>query len=252
MSRLRHIETRSKIIETCRKMNAAGINQGTSGNVSARVDDGWLLTPSGVPYDLMQPEQIVWLDMDGGYEGEWLPSSEWRMHYDILRAHPVAGAVVHCHSTYATALSSLRRDVPAFHYMIAVTGGTTLKCASYATFGTAELSTAMLAALKNRTACLLANHGQICFGANLDKALWLAIEVEALCKQYFIACQAGQPVILNKEQMDEVLARFQTYGKQPGDFKKGEVPAVAAPVRRDIRGAAGKKTSAAGKKSARR
>jgi len=214
-------------------MNAIGINQGTSGNVSVRSGDGFLITPSGLPYDQTSPGQIVQMDFDGGYYGDLLPSSEWRMHHDLLKARPEAQAVVHTHSTYAAALSCNRVDVPAFHYMIGVTGGTTLRCADYATFGSQALSDAMLTAMKDRTACLLANHGMICFGPSLSKALWLANEIETLCRQYFIACQAGMPVVLDAEEMDSVLAKFATYGKQPGDLKDGDVPAVDAPIRRD-------------------
>lgn len=221
------------IIGTCLEMNALGINQGTSGNVSVRHGDGFLITPSGIPYDETDPDQIVEMDLDGGYKGDWLPSSEWRMHHDLFKARPEAIAIVHTHSTYATALSCLRVEVPAFHYMIGVTGGTTLRCADYATFGTQALSDAMFVALEDRTACLLANHGMICFGPSLPKALWLAGEVETLCKQYFIACQAGMPVILDDTEMQGVLARFKTYGKQPDELGDGDAPAVEAPVRRD-------------------
>lgn len=226
------LTARQAVIDTCMAMNAAGINQGTSGNVSLRRGDGFLISPSGVPYGDMRPEQVVKMDLDGGYVGDWLPSSEWRMHLDIYRARPEAGAVVHTHSPYATALSCLRRDIPAFHYMIAVAGGDSLRCAGYATFGTQALSDVMLVALDGRSACLLGNHGQIAFGATLDKALWLAGEVEALCQQYFVACQAGEPVILDTDQMADVLARFSTYGKQVKELTVGDVPAVEAPVRK--------------------
>ncbi|MEM9248533.1 MAG: class II aldolase/adducin family protein [Pseudomonadota bacterium] len=223
-----------EIIGTCLEMNAVGINQGTSGNVSARSGDGFLITPSGIPYAETSPDQIVEMDLEGGYIGDWLPSSEWRMHMDLFKARPEAQAIVHTHSTYAAALSCLRVDVPAFHYMIGVTGGTTLRCSEYATFGTQALSDAMLVALKDRTACLLANHGMICFGPSLSKALWLAGEVETLCKQYYIACQAGMPVVLDDAEMTGVLARFKTYGKQPKDLVEGDAPAVEAPTRRDV------------------
>ncbi|MEO1676898.1 MAG: class II aldolase/adducin family protein [Pseudomonadota bacterium] len=222
-----------EIIDTCIAMNALGINQGTSGNVSARSGDGFLITPSGIPYADTQPDQVVEMDLEGGYKGNWLPSSEWRMHMDLFIARPEAQAIVHTHSTYATALSCLRVEVPAFHYMIGVTGGTTLRCSDYATFGTQALSDAMVVALEDRTACLLANHGMICFGPSLPKALWLAGEIEALCKQYYIACQAGMPVILGDDEMEGVLARFKTYGKQPEELGAGDAPAVEAPVRRD-------------------
>ena len=207
-------ELREAVIGTCRAMNARGLNQGTSGNVSVRNAQGFLLTPSGVPYDDMTPDQIVQMDLDAGYRGDWLPSSEWRMHSDIYRVRPDAGAVVHTHSIHATALSCLRQDIPAFHYMIAVAGGATLRCADYATFGTQALSDAMLQALDGREACLLANHGMICFGPTLDKALWLAGEVEALCHQYVVARQAGDPVVLDDAEMVEIQRRFASYGSQ--------------------------------------
>ncbi|MBX6320569.1 MAG: class II aldolase/adducin family protein [Rhodospirillaceae bacterium] len=233
MAKLEHLALRKEIIETCRRMNAAGINQGTSGNVSARIDRGFLITPSGIPYDEMTPEQIVEMDLDGGYRGDLLPSSEWRMHLDIMRTRPEAGAVIHTHAVHATALSTLRKGIPAFHYMIGVGGGTDIRCAEYATFGTEALSRNMLKALEGRTACLLANHGMICFAANLKKALWLATEVETLARQYWCACQAGDPVVLSEEEMRGVLARFKTYGKQAHELAEGEAPAVEAPVRRD-------------------
>lgn len=209
-------DLRQAIIDTCVAMNAQGINQGTSGNISARVDDTtWLISPSGVPYDRMTLDSIVPMDMAGKTDSKWLPSSEWRMHLDIYRARPEAMAVVHTHSTYATALSSLRQDIPPFHYMIAATGGPTLRCAAYETFGTAELSAAMAKAIEGRTACLLANHGQICFGPNLEKALLLAGEVETLCRQYAIACQHGEPTLLSEAEITKVIGLFATYGKQP-------------------------------------
>lgn len=224
---------RSEVIRTCLRMNDLGINQGTSGNVSVREGDGFLITPSGVPYDSLTPEAIVPMDLDGGYSGEWLPSSEWRMHHDLYKSCDDAQAIVHTHSNYATALSALRQDIPAFHYMIAVAGGTTLRCAEYATFGTQALSEAMLVAIEDRSACLLANHGVICFGPTLDKALWLAGEIESLCMQYFIACQAGTPALLSDAQMAEVLEKFRTYGKQAAELPPDSPFALEAPVRRD-------------------
>jgi L-fuculose-phosphate aldolase len=233
MSKKRLADLKKKIIWVCRKMNEMGINQGTSGNVSARTEDGFLITASGIPYDVMDDQHIVEMDLDGGYYGKYLPSTEWRMHMDIFKARPEAGAIVHTHSIYATALATLRKDVPPFHYMIGVTGGSSLRVRDYAEFGTQALSDTMLAALKDRSACLLANHGQIAFGANLDKALWLAGEIETLCQQYWAACLAGKPVILSDAQMKTVLARFKTYGKQTDELKAGEALAVIAPTRRD-------------------
>lgn len=226
------LAARRAIIDACLKMNATGLNQGTAGNISLRHGEGFLVTPSGIPYEAMRPEQVVPVHFDESYSGDWLPSSEWRMHFDIYATRPEAGAVVHTHSVHATALSCLRREIPPFHYMIAVAGGRTLRTADYATFGTRELSRAMLAALEGRSACLLANHGMICFGPTLDKALWLAGEIETLCRQYVIALTAGEPAILTDTQMDEVIARFGSYGRQPGEVAAGAVPAVEAPRRR--------------------
>lgn len=233
MAKLKHRALREKIIETCLRMNAEGINQGTSGNVSARAGDGFLITASGVPYAKMKPEHIVEMDLDGGYAGDYLPSTEWRMHLDIFKRRPEAQAIVHTHSIYATALSCLRKDIPAFHYMIGVTGGTSLRVSDYAEFGTQQLSDTMLKALEGRSACLLANHGQIAFGPTLDRALWLAGEVETLCHQYWAATLAGKPVQLDEKQMTTVLARFKTYGKQKDELKASDAPAVVGPVRRD-------------------
>lgn len=229
MKKLKFLDLRREVIETCLKMNAEGINQGTSGNVSVRTNEGFLITASGIVYEKMKPAQVVEMDLEGNYRGEYLPSTEWRMHMDIFRARPEAKAVVHVHSPYATALACLRKDVPAFHYMIGVTGGTSLRVSGYAEFGTQELSDAMLKALEGRTACLLANHGQICFGPSLSRALWLAGEIETLCHQYWAACLAGKPILLEEAQMVSVLKRFKTYGKQPGDLGKGETSTVFAP-----------------------
>lgn len=209
------IRERQAIIDTCLRMNAEGLNQGTSGNVSTRSPGGMLITPSGVPYAQTDPAQIVFVADDGASAGDWAPSSEWRMHLDIYRARPEAQAVVHVHSTHATAMSCLRRGIPAFHYMVAVAGGRDIRCADYATFGTQALSDAMLAALVERSACLLANHGQIAFGPTLDRALWLAGELEALARQLVAAESLGRPVILPDEEMERVLDLFRDYGRQP-------------------------------------
>lgn len=207
------------VIDTARAMNAAGINQGKSGNVSVRGADGetLLITPSGVAYDDLKPEDIVPVVIESGAaRGRLLPSSEWRMHRDIYRARPEAGAVVHTHSTFSTALACRGEGIPAFHYMVAVAGGPDIRCAPYATFGTQDLSDHMLDALVDRKACLLANHGMICFEADAAKALALAVEIETLARQYWHACQGGTPTILSDAEMAVVLEKFKTYGKQPG------------------------------------
>ncbi|MDH3388637.1 MAG: class II aldolase/adducin family protein, partial [Gammaproteobacteria bacterium] len=167
-----------QVIDTCLAMNTHGINQGSAGNVSLRCRDGFLITPSGMPYDRLTPDDIVFVDLDGKPSGALRPSSEWRMHRDIYAQRPEAGAVLHAHSTFATALSCLRIDIPAFHYMIAVAGGADIRCADYALFGTQQLSDNMLVALEGRRACLLGTHGMICFHDDIERALWLGIEVE--------------------------------------------------------------------------
>lgn len=235
MSKLKFKALRKEVIRTCLAMNEEGINQGTSGNVSVRTEEGFLITASGIPYKKMKAEHVVEMDLEGGYRGDYLPSTEWRMHLDLYRARPEAQAIVHVHSAYATVLSCLRKEVPAFHYMIGVAGGETLRCADYAEFGTQGLSDAMLRAIEGRKACLLANHGQICFGPSLDKALWLAGEIEALSHQYWAALLAGKPVVLGPAEMAPVLKRFKTYGLQMTDVKGVEQSTLTAfaPVRRD-------------------
>ena len=234
MAKLKYLDLRQAVIDTCLRMNEEGINQGTSGNVSVRTPEGFLITASGIPYGRMKPEHVVEMDLDGGYIGEYLPSTEWRMHLDIFKHRPEAGAIVHTHSTYATALACLRKDIPPFHYMIGIAGGTDIRCSGYAEFGTPELSAVMLKALKDRSACLLGNHGQIAFGPDLEKALWRAGEVETIAHQYWAALQIGKPIILKTNQMNTVLARMKTYGKQTGEFKKTDAPSVTGLVRRDV------------------
>lgn len=206
---------RQAIIDKCRWMNAQGLNQGTSGNISARFDDRLLITPSAVPYDAMQPDMIASMPVDGDYgsfEGPLNPSSEWRFHLDIMRARPEIGAVVHTHSTYATILAIARRDIPACHYMIAAFGGSTIRCAPYARYGTPELSAHALEALKDRLGCLLGSHGMIALGDTLDKAMWHAVELETLAKQYYHSLLIGGPVILTDEQIAETAAAMKSYG----------------------------------------
>ena len=197
---------RQSIVTACREMTAAGINQGTSGNISVRVEDGILLTPSGLAYDQMTPEDIVFMDWDGGWtarEGN-VPSTEWRFHLDILKAKPEAGAVVHAHPTYCTTLAIMHRGIPAIHYMIALAGTDEIPCADYATYGSAELAQNVLAALGRGDACLMANHGMVALGRSLDAALRLAAEIETLAGQYWHACAIGTPHILPP---DEVTVR---------------------------------------------
>ena len=206
---------RVEVITTALKMNAYGINHGKAGNVSARVATGFLITPTGINYEKLTPDKLVSISHEGKYEGEILPSSEWRFHHDIYVARPDVMAIVHTHSIYATALAVLGREIPAFHYMVAAAGGANIRCAPYATFGTQALSDNALVALKDRNACLLAQHGVIACGANLEKALSLAVEVEALAKMYLEALKTGLPIpILDAAEMATVLEKFRTYGQQ--------------------------------------
>lgn len=210
---------RGQVIATARAMNAASINRGRSGNVSARwregTFDGFLVTPTGVPYDALGLEDIVPVGLDGNVRGERAPSSEWRFHRDIYRTRPEVHAVVHAHSPFATALACNQRGIPPFHYMVAVAGGNDIRCATYATFGTQALSDRALAALAARTACLLAHHGLIAIGDSLDAALARAIEVEALAEIYVHALAIGDPPLLDDAEMVAVIDKFRTYG-QPG------------------------------------
>jgi len=211
---------RAGVVETARSMNAVGINRGKSGNVSARLRDagfdGYLITPSALPYAAMRPADVVALSLDEAGDSPrpgLPPSTEWRFHRDVYRERAEVGAIVHTHAPFATSLACLRRSIPAFHYMVAVAGGHDIRCAPYATFGTQALSDLALAALAGRRACLLANHGMIAVGTTLDAALALAVEVETLAEMYCRALQLGDPVLLTAAEMDAVVARFATYGR---------------------------------------
>ena len=207
---------RKEIIAAANAMSQSGLSPGKSGNVSARTDAGRILiTPTGVPYADLKPGDIVALDNRGKVlSGSLLPSSEWHFHVAIYTARTDVNAIVHTHSLHATALACAHREIPAFHYMVAVAGGDSIRCAPYATFGTDELAHHALAALEGRHACLLANHGQIALGATPARALALAHEVETLASQYVAALQIGQPAILDTDEMARVLEKFKTYGQQ--------------------------------------
>jgi L-fuculose-phosphate aldolase len=211
---------REQIVATCRKLESSGLNRGTSGNVSCRENDHFLITPTGVPVEDITPSKIVALGFDGKVIGIGKPSSEWHFHCDILKARPDVNAVVHTHSPHATALACLREDIPPFHYMIAVAGGDSVRCAPYALFGTEQLSTHAVAALTDRKACLLANHGMITLGRDLDEALAIAVEIESLCQQYLLARQVGRPTLLSIDEMTQVIERFKTYGKHAAPTQK--------------------------------
>ncbi|HLX27881.1 MAG TPA: class II aldolase/adducin family protein [Casimicrobiaceae bacterium] len=202
------------MIETARMMNALAINRGTSGNVSARIDHGFLVTPSALDYDKTRPEDIVAIDIADNTIGRRSPSSEWRFHRDIYAARTEVDAIVHTHAPFATTIACLDRGIPPFHYMVAAAGGTDIRCAPYATFGTQSLSDAAVRALEGRRACLLAHHGMIAVGASLDAALALAVEVETLAQMYWQALAVGEPRLLDEAEMREVVERFAGYRPQ--------------------------------------
>lgn len=205
-----------KLLSTSQKLADLGLNKGTSGNASVRVDSGFLITPSGVPVEKMTASDMVHMQLDGNVapnDAHKKPSSEWRFHCDILATRPEINAVIHTHSMFATTMTCLHKEIPSFHYMIAVAGGDTIRCAPYALFGTQQLSDAALTALHARKACLLANHGMIALGHDLDDALAVAVEVENLCEQYWRISQINpNPPLLNEAQMRDVFAQFQGYG----------------------------------------
>ncbi len=203
---------RQSIIDACRQMNSLAINQGTSGNISLRHGEGMLITPTSVPYDTMKPDQIVFMKLDGAVEAGQRPSSEWRFHRDILKTRTEVNAVVHAHPPFATILAIMGMEIPPVHYMIACAGGDTIRCAPYATFGTEELSRHAVTALEDRSACLLAHHGMIAVGPSLSKAMWLAVEVETLARQYHGCLQIGTPPLLSKAEIENVRARMAGYG----------------------------------------
>ena len=217
---MKNLNQRNQIIEYSLKLNSTNLSPLRSGNISLRGKeddkDGYLITPSGKKYESLKPEDIVFMSLkdevtknDSAHE----PSSEWRFHRDIYLNKKDAHAIVHAHSPHATAVSSHRKAIPPFHYMVALAGGEDIKCADYATFGTEELSTNIIKALENRCACLMCNHGQVAFGKNLDEAFELAQEIENICHQYIIALKIGNPKILSFEEMKKVLDKAKNYKK---------------------------------------
>ncbi len=208
---------RKKLILIAQKMQAKGINQGKSGNLSIRITGGMLITPSSIPYEEMKSDDLIAIDLNGEnlyknitYKKEEgnKPSSEWKLHADILKTRPEINAILHCHSIHATAIACHGKGIPSFHYMTAIAGGSDIKCAPYETFGSKELSGKALSALENRYACLLAQHGQVAIAEDLDKALEIAIEVETLAHIYISACQLGEPNHINESEMKIVLKKF--------------------------------------------
>jgi L-fuculose-phosphate aldolase len=202
-----------QLLEAARNLSALGLNKGTSGNASIRLSDGFLVTPSGVPAEQLSEDSMVYMQWNGTPEPGKKPSSEWRMHMDILQARPEVNAILHCHSMFATTIACLARNVPPFHYMIAAVGGDNIRCAPYALFGTQALSDTAVVALQDRKACLLAHHGMLALGKDLSQALAIAVEVENLCEQYWRLLQLGEPKLLSAQQMQEVEAQFKDYGQ---------------------------------------
>ncbi|WP_299820159.1 class II aldolase/adducin family protein [uncultured Roseibium sp.] len=214
---------RQELIACCQEMNVNGLNQGTSGNISVRYDNRMLISPSATPYDQLEPEMIASVDLNdpsGAWEGPLKPSTEWRFHHALLRERKDAEAVVHAHPTYCTTLAMARKEIPSCHYMIAAFGSTNVRCAGYATFGTEELSKLAIEVMEDRTACLLANHGMIAVGESLAKAMWRAVELETIARQYYLSLQIGGPVLLSPEAIADTLNSFSGYGLQDGKGKK--------------------------------
>lgn len=211
---MNHWEIRQKIIDQCLYMNSSGLNQGTSGNISVRYKDYMIITPSGVPYDQLSPGDLCRMSLNHDryeWRGDFKPSSEWHFHRSILQSDNEYGAVIHTHSTYATVLSIARESIPPCHYMIAAFGGNDVRCADYALFGSEELSNNILNAMRGRSACLMGNHGMVVAGANLDKAMWAAVELETLSKQYYLARQLNNLTLLNDAEMADVHEGFRRY-----------------------------------------
>ena len=214
------IELREEIIRTGIRMNELGINQGTSGNISVRWQEGILLTPTGIPYEELNPEDICYQNWEGEVEGRLERSSEWRFHLAIQKNPKDVNAVVHTHSNHATALAIQEMEIPAIHYMVAAGGGPNIRCAPYATFGTEELSQHALKALENRKCCLLAHHGVIATGSSISNALWLAGEVETLAKQYLLILSTGKEAkLLSGDEIERVRIKMSDYGLKTRDQK---------------------------------
>lgn len=210
-----HSSLRQALIAAARSLREHGLGVGTAGNLSVRVEEGYLITPTGMDYEVLEPRHIVAMDLRGNpAPGDLKPSSEWRFHQDVYLRRADAGAIVHTHSPWATALACARQDLPAFHYMVAGAGGRYIRCAEYGTFGTQELSERALAALEDRQACLLANHGVLALGAELAAAFKMAQLVEELARQYLLSRLAGAPALLDDGEMDLNLEKFKDYGQQ--------------------------------------
>lgn len=207
-------ELRQAVIDACLEMNASGINQGTSGNISVRAGDHMLITPSGMPYEKMTPADLVRMPLDGSAppEGQLKPSTEWPFHLAILQAKSAVNAVVHAHPVYCSALAMNRQSIPACHYMVAAFGGSDVPVADYALFGSRKLSENIIRSLQDRSACLMANHGAVTTGESIPRALWRMVELETLAKGYTTSLVLGKPHILSEDEMADVIAAFADYG----------------------------------------
>ena len=205
---------RKALLAQARCLNGSGMSPGTSGNLSVRLGEGFLITPSGQAYEGLSPQDLVWVGFDGRHLHPLEPSSEWRMHRDIYLSRADANAVVHAHPPHCTALAIRHMEIPPLHYMIAVSGGASIRCAAYHTYGTEALSLAALVALEGRNCCLLANHGMVALGPNLARAMWIAEETEALARQYLLTLPIGGPTLLPEDEIARVVEKFRTYGRQ--------------------------------------
>ena len=214
---MKNLKEREEVIEYSIKLNTSNLSPLRSGNISVRSEkdgiQGFLITPSGKKYDSLKEDDIVFVSNDGNHDINLKPSSEWRFHKDIYLKKLNAKAIVHAHSPHAAAVSAHGKDIPAFHYMIALAGGDSIKCAKYATFGTQELSDNIIDALEDRKACLMSNHGQVAFGENLESAFELAEELENICHQYINTIKLGEPKILSSSEMDVILEKVKNYKK---------------------------------------
>ena len=205
---------RDELVVTARRMSDLGLTPGMSGNVSVRSPVGMLVTPSGMPYSEIVADDCVEMQMDGVIRpGQKTPTTEWQLHRDILGARQDVTAIVHTHSLFCTTMSTLRREIPAIHYMVVLAGSDAIPCAEYATFGSAKLALNAVSALHGGNACLLANHGMVALGSSLPAALRLAAEVETLASQYWHAAQLGTPHVLDRQELLEVRTRFAEYGQ---------------------------------------
>jgi L-fuculose-phosphate aldolase len=206
-------DVRRALVEAVQRLDALELNRGSTGNASLRVEGGLLITPTGANPSRLQPQDLAVIDHDGTFHGPWQPSSEWHFHHAIYAARPDVGAVVHTHSTYATALACHGRALPPFHYMVAVAGADEVPCVPYHTFGTEALSQAVRGALQDRNACLMANHGMVACAETMARAITIATEIESLCQSYLAALVLGEPPHLSRDEMAVVIRKFKTYGQ---------------------------------------